>query len=56
MAASTESGPMGPVRQFVESFNANDVEGMQAACTEATSIIDDFPPHEWSGAHATTAW
>jgi len=22
--------------------------GMQAACSETTSIIDDFPPHEWS--------
>jgi hypothetical protein len=47
---------MGPVRQFVEAFNENDVDGMQAACTETTWIIDDFPPHEWFGRHATTSW
>jgi ketosteroid isomerase-like protein len=47
---------MGPVRQFVEAFNRNDVDGMQAACTEMTWIIDDFPPHEWSGRHATSSW
>ena len=56
MAGSSDIGPMGPVRQFVESFNTNDAQGMQAACTETTSIIDDFPPHEWSGRDATTAW
>jgi ketosteroid isomerase-like protein len=47
---------MDPVRQFVDAFNRNDVEGMQAACAETTSIIDDFPPHEWSGPQATTSW
>jgi ketosteroid isomerase-like protein len=47
---------MDAVRQFVEAFNRNDVDGMQAACTEATWIIDDFPPHEWSGRQATSSW
>jgi len=47
---------MGAVRGFVEAFNIDDVQGMQAACTETTSIIDDFPPHEWSGPYATTTW
>jgi hypothetical protein len=56
VAAATEIGPMDPVRQFVEAFNRNDVDGMQAACAGTTSIIDDFPPHEWSGPSATTAW
>ena len=56
MAGSTEMDPMEPVRRFVEAFNQNDVDGMQAACSEATSIIDDFPPHEWTGPRAITAW
>jgi hypothetical protein len=56
VAASTEIGPMGPVRQFVEGFNGNDVELAQAACMDETTIIDDLPPHEWSGPLATTSW
>lgn len=56
MAASTEIGPMGPVRQFVEGFNSNDVDLAQAACTDETTIIDDLPPHQWTGPLATTSW
>ena len=56
MTASNEIDPLGPVRRFVEAFNANDVQGMQRASTASTSIIDDFAPHEWSGRHATTTW
>ena len=44
------------VHQFIEAFNNNDVELSQAACAEETSIIDDFPPHEWIGRGATTRW
>jgi hypothetical protein len=47
---------MEAVRRFVKAFNADDVDGMQAACTDTTFIIDDFSPHEWSGRHATTTW
>jgi hypothetical protein len=56
LAASTEIGPMAPVRRFVEAFNRDDADGMQAVCTDTTWIIDDFPPHEWSGWHATSSW
>jgi ketosteroid isomerase-like protein len=56
VAASTEIGPMGPVRQFVEGFNSNDVDLAQAACTDETTIIDDLPPHQWTGPLATTSW
>ena len=44
------------VRRFVEGFNNDDVELCQTACSEETSIIDDFPPHEWIGREATTRW
>jgi hypothetical protein len=33
-----------------------DVDLAQAACAEETSIIDDFPPHEWTGRGAATTW
>ena len=44
------------VRRFVEGFNNDDVDAAQAACADETSIIDDFPPHQWSGQGATTRW
>ena len=56
MAGSTESGPMVAVRQFVEGFNNDEIEHAQAACADETSIIDDFPPHAWTGRGATTTW
>ena len=56
MTASTAIGPMVAVRQFVEGFNNGNVELAEAACADETSIIDDFPPHEWTGRGATTRW
>lgn len=56
MATSNETGPLGAVYRFVEAFNANDADGMQAASIDETSIIDDFAPHEWSGPQAITRW
>jgi hypothetical protein len=56
VSGSTAIGPMVAVRAFVDGFNEDDTDRMQAACTNETSIIDDFPPHEWRGAGATTRW
>ena len=56
MTGSTDLGPMVAVRQFVDGFNDDDIEVAQAACADETSIIDDFPPHEWTGPGATTRW
>lgn len=56
MAGSKEIGPMVAVRRFVEGFNNDDVEVAQAACADETSIIDDFPPYQWTGHEATTRW
>src|SRR5690348_5120643 len=56
MTGSTETGPMAAVRQFVEAFNRDNIDLAQAACADETSIIDDFPPHEWTGPGATTRW
>ncbi|HEX7263063.1 MAG TPA: nuclear transport factor 2 family protein [Candidatus Dormibacteraeota bacterium] len=56
MTGSTEIGPMVAVRRFVEGFNNDNADLVQAACADDTSIIDDFPPHEWTGRGATTRW
>jgi len=44
------------IRQFVDGFNKGDVKIMAASCAEQTSILDEFPPHEWHGAGACAKW
>jgi hypothetical protein len=44
------------VQQFVDSFNKGDTKTAEAACAEATSIIDEFPPYEWHGAGGCAKW
>jgi ketosteroid isomerase-like protein len=65
VAAALASGPviasekddvLVPIRQFVEGFNKGDVKAALATCAEQTSIIDEFPPHEWHGAGACQTW
>ena len=55
-AASETAEVMAPVHQFVDGFNKGDAKMALAACADQTSIIDDFPPHEWHGAGACAAW
>lgn len=54
--ASEQSDVMVPVHQFVDSFNKGDTKTAAAACADQTSIIDEFPPHEWHGAGACSTW
>jgi hypothetical protein len=56
MAGVLDLGPMTAVRAFVDGINSDDVDLIQAACEEETLIIDDFPPHTWSGSRAATRW
>jgi hypothetical protein len=44
------------VHQFVDGFNQGDTKTALAACADQTSIIDEFPPHEWHGAGACAKW
>src|ERR1017187_4496668 len=55
-AASEKTDVMVPVHQFVDGFNKGDTKTALAACADQTSIIDDFPPHEWHGAGACSKW
>lgn len=54
--ASEETVVMAPVHQFVDGFNKGDTKAAVAACAEQTSIIDEFPPHEWHGVGACLNW
>ena len=51
-----KSAVMKPINQFVNGFNKGDMESAMAACSEATAIIDEFPPHTWSGDGACRRW
>jgi len=54
--ASEETDVLAPIHQFVDGFNKGDVKSALGACAEETSIIDEFPPHEWHGAGACAKW
>ena len=54
-AADDKKDVMVTVNQFVDGFNKGDA-GAAAACAEETSIIDEFPPHEWHGPGACRTW
>lgn len=56
-AVATETTDvMKPLHQFVDGFNKGDIKTALAACADQTSIIDEFPPHEWHGAGACATW
>ena len=54
--ASAKTDVLAPVHQFVDGFNKGDTKTALAACADQTSIIDEFPPHEWHGAGACAKW
>lgn len=47
---------MAAVHQFVDNFNSGNTKEMLAACAPSTNILDDFPPHVWSGPGACASW
>jgi hypothetical protein len=56
VVASDKSDVLAPVHQFVDAFNKGDTKTAAAVCSDQTSIIDEFPPHEWHGAGACAKW
>jgi hypothetical protein len=40
----------------VDAFNKGDRKIVTAVCADETSIVDEFPPHEWHGAGACARW
>ncbi len=55
-AASDTDDVMAPIHAFVTAINKGDMTAAAAAHVDAPTIIDEFPPHHWSGAGAIAAW
>jgi len=54
--ATEQDNVMKAVRQWVEGLNKGDTKSAVAACANETSIVDEFPPHEWHGEGACARW
>ncbi len=55
-AASEQNDVMKTVWQWMDGLNSGDTKAAIAACAEQTSIVDEFPPHEWHGEGACARW
>ena len=55
-AASDQTDVRAAVRVFVDAFNKGDTKALTTMCADQTSIIDEFPPHEWHGQGACLQW
>jgi ketosteroid isomerase-like protein len=55
-AASTKTDVMSVVHQWADGFNKGDAKSIAGSCASQSSVIDDFPPHEWHGAGACSKW
>jgi hypothetical protein len=55
-SGSAQTAVLAPINQFVDGFNKGDTKMAVAACADETSILDEFPPHEWHGAGACARW
>jgi hypothetical protein len=56
-AATSDDPLMAPVHQFIDGFNKGDTKAVNASfVTTGLAIIDDVPPHVWTGTNALQAW
>ena len=53
---NAQAAVLAPVHQFVDGFNKGDTKSLLSACADQTSILDEFPPHEWHGPGACANW
>ncbi|MEO9169954.1 MAG: hypothetical protein ABI282_01630 [Candidatus Baltobacteraceae bacterium] len=56
VAAAATSSAIATVYQFVTGLNNGETKAALAACATPSSIVDDFPPHEWQGPTACADW
>ena len=54
--APAKADVLATVNKFLDAFNKGDTKMAAAACADQTSIIDEFPPHEWHGVGACAKW
>jgi hypothetical protein len=53
---SAQNAVLATVHQFIDGFNKGDTKMVLATCADQTSILDEFPPHEWHGADSCAKW
>ena len=57
MAAAAAGDVTTPIHQFIDGFNSGNVKSAYAAyATGDITIVDEFAPHRWLGAHAPQVW
>ena len=54
--ASDEDDVTATIHAFIAAMNKGDIPAAAATHVAAPSIIDEFPPHHWSGATAFNDW
>lgn len=45
-----------PIHQFIDDFDKGDAAGAAAAHLPSVAIIDEVPPHAWTGPKAFAPW
>ena len=55
-AQQDQTAVLATIYQFVDGFNKGNVPTALAACADQAVLIDDFPPHQWSGSGACAKW
>lgn len=55
-AAAQNADVTAAVNRFIDGYNKGDAKLLASSCAAQTSIIDEFPPHEWHGTNACLAW
>ncbi len=55
-AATAKTTLMATVQKFTDDFNKGDAAAAKADSAQVVSIIDEIPPHAWSGAAAYDTW
>ena len=56
-AAPAKPDPLVPVHQFLDTFNSGDMKAQyDAYAPGSVTLIDEFPPHVWTGPKASVIW
>lgn len=55
-AAPAAPSPAATVRAFIAAFDKGDIPAAAATHVAAPSILDEMPPHLWTGSGAFMAW
>jgi len=54
--AADKADVMAVVHHYVDALSKGQADSTPVLCTDSAVIIDDFPPHVWSGAGTCANW